>query len=115
MDKIISCLVATAIAPIVPPTDKDPVSPINTIAGGALNQRNPKPEPINAAHIMTNSPVSLTKGIFRYSEYIRFPVKYVIKAKDKEVIIIGPIANPSKPSVKFTAFAHPTITTAAKI
>ena len=38
-----------------------------------------------------------------------------MKAKDRVVIIIGPMANPSKPSVKLTAFALPTITIAAKI
>ena len=33
-----------------------------------------------------------------------------MKAKDRVVIIIGPIASPSRPSVRFTAFALPTIT-----
>ena len=42
-------------------------------------------------------------------------IHYAIKANDRVVIIIGPIANPSKPSVKLTAFALPTITIAAKI
>ena len=40
IDKMIS-LVATVIAPIAPPIDKDPVSPIETIAGGALYHKNP--------------------------------------------------------------------------
>ena len=63
--KISSCFVATAIAPIVPPMDKEPVSPIKTIAGGALNHKNPKPAPISAAQIITSSPVSLTYGIYK--------------------------------------------------
>ena len=33
-----------------------------------------------------------------------------MNANDKEEIIIGPIASPSRPSVRFTAFAHPTMT-----
>ena len=48
----------TAIDPMVPPIDNEPVSPIKTIAGGALNHRNPKPAPIKDAQIITNSPVS---------------------------------------------------------
>ena len=45
----ISCLVATAIAPSAPPSASEPVSPMNTAAGGALYQRNPSPPPISAA------------------------------------------------------------------
>ena len=63
--KTISCFVATAIEPIAPPTDKEPVSPINTIAGGALNHKKPKPDPISAAHIIDNSPVPWMKGTFK--------------------------------------------------
>ena len=60
IDKIISCFVATAIAPIAPPIDKEPVSAHKYHCWGALYQRKPKPEPINATQIITNSPVSLT-------------------------------------------------------
>ena len=66
----ISCFVATAIAPIALPTDNDPVSPIKTIAGGALYHKKPKPEPIKAAQIIANSPVPDMKGSFKYSEKI---------------------------------------------
>ena len=38
------------------------------------------------------------------------PVKYAMNAKDNAVTIIGPMAKPSNPSVRFTEFAHPTIT-----
>jgi len=44
------------IAPNKAPTDKDPVSPIKTRAGGALYQRKPRPAPINAPIKMVISP-----------------------------------------------------------
>src|SRR5438477_242796 len=47
MASTISCLVVTATAPSAPPSESDPVSPMKTMAGGALYQRNPKPPPIN--------------------------------------------------------------------
>ncbi len=53
----ISCLADTAIAPSAPPSASEPVSPMNTIAGGALYQRNPSPAPISAAQKTTISPV----------------------------------------------------------
>ena len=34
-----SCLVTTEMPPSAPPHDNDPVSPMKTMAGGALNQR----------------------------------------------------------------------------
>ena len=37
-----SCLLTTLTAPIAPPTDSEPVSPMKIIAGGALNQRKPR-------------------------------------------------------------------------
>ena len=43
MASTISCLVATATAPIRPPSASEPVSPMKIEAGGALNQRKPKP------------------------------------------------------------------------
>ena len=44
-----------------------------------------------------------------------FPTKYDITAKVANTIMIGPIANQSSPSVKFTAFDDPTITSIEKI
>ena len=38
------------------PNDNDPVSPIKTIAGGALNHKNPNPAPIKAPARTANSP-----------------------------------------------------------
>ena len=45
----ISCLVATATPPSAPPSASEPVSPMKTAAGGALNQRKPRPAPTSAA------------------------------------------------------------------
>ena len=43
MASTISCLTATAIAPSMPPSASEPVSPMKIEAGGALNQRKPRP------------------------------------------------------------------------
>ena len=56
----ISCLVATAIAPIMPPSASEPVSPMKIEAGGALNHRKPSPAPITAPHSTASSPVPAT-------------------------------------------------------
>jgi hypothetical protein len=53
----ISCLVATAIAPSAPPSASEPVSPMNTAAGGALYHRKPSPPPISPAVKIRSSPV----------------------------------------------------------
>ena len=50
-----SCLVATATAPSAPPMESEPVSPMNTAAGGALNHRKPSPAPISAAQNTASS------------------------------------------------------------
>src|SRR5262249_41288422 len=55
-----SCLVATAIVPIIPPRASEPVSPVNIEAGGALNQRKPSPAPITAPHTTPPPPVPAT-------------------------------------------------------
>ena len=52
----ISCLVIIPIEPRDPPKAKEPVSPINIFAGGALNQRNPKHDPIIAPQKIVTSP-----------------------------------------------------------
>ena len=65
MASTISCLVATATAPRAPPNARLPVSPMNTAAGGALNHRNPSPDPISADMKIDNSPVPLTGWICR--------------------------------------------------
>ena len=51
-----SCLAAEAVTPITPPSDNEPVSHIKTIAGGALNHKNPNPDPIMAPRKTVISP-----------------------------------------------------------
>jgi hypothetical protein len=43
-----SCLAMTLIVPSAPPSESEPVSPIKTIAGGALNHKKPRPAPTTA-------------------------------------------------------------------
>ena len=43
--KTISCLVIIPTAPSYPPIAREPVSPINIFAGGALYHKNPKHDP----------------------------------------------------------------------
>ena len=44
------------MTPISPPMANDPVSPMNTSAGCALNHRNAKPPPSKAEQTTVNSP-----------------------------------------------------------
>ena len=44
-------------APKDPPRDNEPVSPIKILAGGALNHKKPKQEPIIAPQKIDTSPV----------------------------------------------------------
>ena len=55
--KTISCLVIIPIAPNDPPSAKDPVSPINILAGGALNHKKPKHAPIIDPQKTDTSPI----------------------------------------------------------
>ena len=55
--KTISCLVIIPTDPREPPSARDPVSPINILAGGALNHKNPKHAPIIAPQKIDISPV----------------------------------------------------------
>ena len=45
-----------AIVPIRLPIEREPVSPIKTIAGGALNHKKPNDAPTKAPQIIANSP-----------------------------------------------------------
>ena len=88
-----------AIPDITPPKSNEPVSPINTFAGCKLNIKNPKTTPITALPNMDSSSIPATIPIIV-----------------KQVIIIADTLDesPSIPSVKFTAFVAPNITTIAK-
>jgi hypothetical protein len=57
MPSTISCLVATAMAPSAPPSASEPVSPMNTAAGGALYHRKPEPPADQPGDKITISPV----------------------------------------------------------
>ena len=52
-----SCFDKIDRVPIAAPSDKEPVSPINTFAGGALNHKNPKADPITQPQNTDSSPV----------------------------------------------------------
>ena len=45
-----------------PPSDSEPVSPMKIIAGGALNQRKPRPAPMIAPHSTASSPEPRRNG-----------------------------------------------------
>ena len=60
-----SCLVITATTPSAPPKDNEPVSPMKTLAGGALNHRKPRPPPTSAPQKTASSPLPGTLWICR--------------------------------------------------
>ena len=112
--KTISCLTIMAMAARDPPKESDPVSPIKILAGGALYQRNPKHDPTIEPQKIESSPTSGMYWICKYSEKIVLPTTYEIKVKESATNITGTVANPSKPSVKLTAFEAPIITNKPK-
>ena len=59
--KTISCFVIIPTAPSDPPRAKDPVSPINIFAGGALNHKNPRQAPI--IDPQKTVPTNIMKGL----------------------------------------------------
>ena len=83
-----------AIPAKAPPKAREPVSPINTFAGFALKYKNP----IQTA--LTIIPKKVT---------LREPANIPTTAKATLAIADVPAANPSKPSVKFTALVVPKI------
>ena len=54
--KTISCFTIIATAAIDPPSDNDPVSPINIFAGGALYHRKPRQDPTIEPQNIDSSP-----------------------------------------------------------
>src|SRR3546814_11354633 len=57
-----SRLVTKAMEPSAPPQDSEPVSPMKTMAGGALNHRKPRPAPTSAPPTHDNHPDPGPKG-----------------------------------------------------
>src|ERR1700738_4613100 len=98
----------TARVPSAPPNANAPTSPMNTCAGYALYQRNASPAPASAPQNMSNSPAPGMYGMNRYLEYNALPVRYAISPSADPTITVGMIANPSRPSVRFTALQVPT-------
>ena len=76
------------IAPIKPPKDNDPVSPINTLAGDTLNKRYPASAPQRLKQICESAVLP--------------PCKEIIMPKNRKNGKLAPAANPSNPSVRFT-------------
>src|SRR5262249_46638207 len=81
---------ATATAPSMPPSASEPVSPMKTEAGGALNQRKPSPAPITAPHTTANSPVPATKWSCRYSERTPMPTTPANTPQQPPAVLTGP-------------------------
>ena len=57
-----------------------------------------------------SSPAILRCGINKYSAINWLPIAYAINPKPPPIKIVGKIAKPSRPSVRFTALEEPTIT-----
>ena len=112
--RTISCFTIIAIAANEPPKESEPVSPIKIFAGGALYQRKPKQDPTTEPQNIANSPTSGIYCICKYSEKIVLPTTYEINVNERATNITGTVANPSKPSVKLTAFDAPMITNKPK-
>src|SRR4029079_5504753 len=103
-----SVLVASATNPIAPPSASAPTSPMNTWAGWVLNQRKPMPAPPIAPQNTASSPAPGTWGMPRYWAMLKsrsvVPAAYESSRKVNEQMMTGPMARPSRPSVKLTAF-----------
>ena len=82
--------VKVAIQETKPPRASEPVSPIKTLAGGALNSKYAINAPTSAKHTVAWDSLS--------------PSKQIIMPKTRKKGILTPEASPSNPSVKFTAF-----------
>src|SRR5215218_2175934 len=103
-----SVLVASATKPMAPPSASAPTSPMNTCAGWVLNHRKPMPAPPIAPQNTASSPDPGTCGIPRYDAMLKsrsvVPAAYARNRNVNDQMITGPIASPSRPSVRLTAF-----------
>ena len=111
--KTISCLTIIAIAASEPPNEREPVSPIKIFAGVRCTKENLN-KILLLNHKIDNSPTSGIYCICKYSEKIVLPTTYEIRVNESATNITGTVANPSKPSVKFTALEAPIITNSPK-
>src|SRR5690349_7441892 len=99
-----SCLISTATSAIAPPNPSDPTSPMKISAGCALYQRNPSAAPVIDPQKVVSSDVCGFLASCRYSASCTWPPAYVNTVSAPAAITINPIASPSSPSVRFTAF-----------
>ena len=74
-----------------PPNARDPVSPMNTLAGYTLNSRKPRSAP-TTAHVIGEMPLLV-------------PIATTVKNVATSTVTLE--ARPSRPSVKFTPFTVP--------
>ena len=77
-----------------PPSAREPVSPINTLAGYTLNSRNPRSAP-TTAQVIGSIPLFV-------------PIATTVKNVATKTVTLD--ARPSSPSVKFTPFTVPITT-----
>src|SRR5690625_5296279 len=126
-----SFLVSTANTPNAPPNPKAPTSPMKTDAGFALYQRKPTLAPAIADATMAKSCAPSTLGIIRYLAISKVATvlisptttgmvkvvadRYASKVQVPAPAMTGPIASPSRPSVRFRALDAPTMTNEPKI
>src|SRR5437660_1776504 len=87
-----------------------PGSPMNTWAGWALNQRNPSDAPASAPQNTVSSPAPGRKYTPTYLVQSNRPNTYAKIANAPAAIAVSPVARPSSPSVRFTAFELPVTT-----
>src|SRR3569832_1853596 len=102
-----SVLVASATKPSAPPSASAPTSPMNTWAGWVLNHRNPMPAPPMAPQNTASSPAPCTGATPRYWAMLQsrsvVPAAYDNSRNVNEQMMTGPMASPTKPSVRLTA------------
>src|SRR5881296_1473216 len=99
-----------ATVPSAPPIASAPVSPMKTWAGWALNHRNPSAAPASAPQNTVSSPAPGRKYTPTYLVQSNRPNTYAKIANAPAAIAVSPVARPSSPSVKFTAFELPVTT-----
>src|SRR3569832_27485 len=103
-----SVLVDSATKPSAPPSASAPTSPMNTWAGWVLNHRNPMPAPPLAPQNTASSPAPCTGATPRYWAMLKsrsvVPAAYDSSRNVNEQMMTGPMASPSRPSVRLTAF-----------
>jgi hypothetical protein len=83
---------------------------MKTSAGAALNHKNPSAPPSSAVIMTAISPAPATCGTSRYCDQSVRPTAYVMTANAIAAVATQPVASPSRPSVRLTAFAEPVST-----